>query len=50
MKSLIRVLIADELTEGFVIGEEIATEDFKSLIVSGNLYSVVVGLDGESKA
>jgi hypothetical protein len=50
MDSLIGSLIVDELTEGFVIGEEIATKDFKSLIMSGNLHSVVVGLDGESEA
>jgi hypothetical protein len=50
MDSLVGSLIMDELTEGFVVGEEIATEDFKSLIMSGNLHSVAVGLDGESKA
>jgi hypothetical protein len=50
MESLVRVLILDKLTEGLVIGEEIATKDFKSLIVSGNLHSVMVGLDGESEA
>jgi hypothetical protein len=50
MDSLVGSLIVDKLTEGFVVGEEVATKDFKFLIVSGNLHSVVVGLDGESKA
>jgi hypothetical protein len=50
MNSLVGSLIVDELTESFVISEEIATKDFKSLIMSGNLHSVVVGLDGKSEA
>jgi hypothetical protein len=50
MDSLVGSLIADEFTKRFVVGEEIATKDFESLIVSGNLHSVVVGLDGESEA
>jgi hypothetical protein len=50
MDSLVGSLIADEFAKHFVIGEEIATKDFKSLIMSGNLHSVVVGLDGESEA
>jgi hypothetical protein len=50
MDSLVGSLIVDKLTKGFVVGEEIATKDFKSLIMSWNLHSVVVGLDGESEA
>jgi hypothetical protein len=50
MDCLVGNLIVDKLTESFVVGEEIATKDFKSLIVSGNLHSVMVGLDRESKA
>jgi hypothetical protein len=50
MDSLVGSLISDEFTKRFVVGEEIATKDFKSLIMSWNLHSVVVGLDGESEA
>jgi hypothetical protein len=50
MDSLVGSLVSDEFTKRFVIGEEIATKDFESLIMSWNLHSVVVGLDRESEA
>jgi hypothetical protein len=49
VKGFIGTLINNELEEVFIVGEKIAMKDFKSLIVSWNLYSVMVGLDGKMK-